>query len=86
MNGTKQRFAGWSQRFQCALLTLRMLVVPLSGFILSSSLKSTICPFASSFSARFFVASISARCELGMPHRAMTILRPSDELRTTGAG
>jgi len=41
---------------------------------------------ASSLWAPFFVASISAPCELGMPHRAVTISRPSGELRTSGAG
>jgi hypothetical protein len=63
-----------------------MLVVPESGSIRSSSLKSTSLPLACSFSARFFVASISARCELGMPQRAIAISRPSAALRTIGAG
>src|SRR5437660_8180345 len=48
-----------------------MLVVPPSGSIRRSSLKSTPLPLACSFSARFLVASISARCEDGIS----TILR-----------
>jgi hypothetical protein len=51
VNGTRQRFSGPSQRFQWALFTLRMLVVPLSGSIRSSSLKSMGLPLASSFAA-----------------------------------
>lgn len=34
VNGTRQRLSGPSHRFQCLLLVLRMLVVPLSGSIL----------------------------------------------------
>src|SRR6201991_753556 len=60
LNGTTQRCSGPSHRVQCLLFTLRMLVVPPSGSIRSSSLKSTILPLACSFSARFFVASIRA--------------------------
>jgi hypothetical protein len=78
--------SGPSQRCQWLLLVLRMLVVPLSGSIRSSSLKSTVLPLASSFSARFLVASISAFAEDGMPQRAMTSSRPSVALRTIGAG
>jgi hypothetical protein len=86
VNGTRQRFAGVSQRFQWPLLTLRMLVVPLSGSSRSNSLKSAGLPLASSFCARRLVASISARWELGMPQSAMTSSRPSSPLRTIGAG
>ena len=50
VNGTRQRCSGTSQRFQWALLTLRMLVVPPSGSSRSSSLKSTGLPLACSFS------------------------------------
>jgi hypothetical protein len=63
-----------------------MLVVPLSGSIRNNSLKSTVLPFACSFSARFFVASMSAFCEDGMPQRAIASSRPAAELRTMGAG
>jgi len=62
-----------------------MLVVPESGSILSNSLKSTGSPLASSFAARFFVASISACCDDGMPQRAVASSRPSIPLRTIGA-
>src|SRR5450756_2067197 len=57
LNGTTQRFSGPSHRVQCLLFTLRMLVVPPSGSIRSSSLKSTDLPLASSLLARFFVVS-----------------------------
>src|SRR5712672_1082080 len=67
LNGTTQRFSTPSHRIQCLLFTLRMLVVPPSGSILSSSLKSTGLPFASSFSARFLVVSISAFDDDGIP-------------------
>src|SRR5712671_2144601 len=70
LNGTTQRFSTPSQRVQCLLFTLRMLVVPPSGSILSNSLKSTGLPLAWSFSARFLVASIDAYDD-GMPHRAV---------------
>src|SRR6202521_1063939 len=50
LNGTTQRFSAPSQRVQCLLFTLRMLVVPASGSILRSCLKSTDFPLASSFS------------------------------------
>ncbi len=86
VSGTRQRLSGPSHRFQWLLLVLRMLVVPLSGSIRSSSLKSTVLPLASSFSARFFVASISAFDEDGMPQRAMATSRPLVALRTIGAG
>jgi hypothetical protein len=85
VSGTRQRFAGASHRFQCALLTFRIFVVPLLGPSRSSSLKSTALPFASSFSARFLVASISAFCDDGMPQRAITSSRPASPLRTIGA-
>ncbi|AND92869.1 blr8007 [Bradyrhizobium diazoefficiens USDA 110] len=85
LNGTTQRFSTPSQRVQCLLFTLRMLVVPESGSIRSSSLKSTALPLACSFSARFFVASMSAFDDDGMPQRAVTSSRPSAPLRTTGA-
>src|SRR6202043_1817668 len=60
LNGTTQRFSAPSHLVQCLLFTLRMLVVPPSGALRSSSVKSTDLPLACSFSARFFVASISA--------------------------
>src|SRR3954463_11140439 len=77
LNGTTQRFSTSSQRVQCLLFTLRILVVPPSGSIRSNSLKSTVLPFACSFSARFFVASIKALDEDGIPHRAVASSRPS---------
>src|SRR5258708_18207974 len=40
LNGTTQRFSVPSQRVHCLLFTFRMLVVPPSGSIRSSSLKS----------------------------------------------
>jgi hypothetical protein len=60
-----------------------MLVVPLSGSIRSNSLKSTVLPFACSFSARFLVASISAFDDDGIPRRAVASSRPSVPLRAT---
>src|SRR6201989_3446563 len=71
LNGTTQRFSAPSHLVQCLLLTLRMLVVPESGSIRSNSLKSTVLPLACSFAARFFVASIVACCDDGMPQRAV---------------
>jgi hypothetical protein len=65
--------------------TLRMFVVPPSGSIRSNSLKSTGLPLASSFAARFLVASISAGCDDGMPQRAVASFRPSAPARTIGA-
>src|ERR1700729_2488700 len=85
LNGTTQRFSAPSHRVQCWLLTLRMLVVPPSGSIRSSSLKSTGLPLACSFSALFLVASISAFDDDGMPHRAVASSRPSLPARTIGA-
>lgn len=85
LNGTTQRFSGPSHLFQCLLFTLRMFVVPPSGSIRSSSLKSTGLPFASSFAARFLVASIKACCDDGIPDRAVASSRPSGPLRTIGA-
>ncbi|MGY4363942.1 hypothetical protein ACVW1A_000007 [Bradyrhizobium sp. LB1.3] len=85
LNGTKQRFSVPSHRVQCLLFTWRMFVVPPSGSILSSSLKSTVLPFACSFSARFLVASIIAFDDHGIPHRAVASSRPSAPLRTIGA-
>jgi hypothetical protein len=85
LNGTTQRFSTPSHRGQCLLFTLRMLVVPLSGSIRSNSLKSTGLPLASSFEARFFVASISACAEDGMPQRAVASSPLSAPLRTMGA-
>src|ERR1700733_4441077 len=49
------------------------------------SLKSTGLPLASSFEARFLVASIRACGEVGIPHRAVASSRPSAPLRTMGA-
>jgi hypothetical protein len=46
VNATRHRLSGPSQRFQWALPTFRMFVVPLSGSSRSSSLKSTDLPFA----------------------------------------
>src|SRR6476619_13855 len=77
LNGTTQRFSTPSHRVQCLLFTLRMLVVPPSGSIRSSSLKSTDLPLACSFSARFLVASMRACCEDGIPHRAVVSSWPS---------
>src|SRR3954452_10526608 len=85
LNGTTQRFSGPSHLVQCLLFTLRMLVVPPSGSIRSNSLKSTDLPLASSFSARFLVASINALDDDGIPHRAVASSRPSAPLRTIGA-
>src|SRR5471032_2221800 len=68
LNGITHRFSAPSHRVQCLLFTLRMLVVPESGSFRSNSLKSTVLPLASSLDARFFVASISACCDDGMPH------------------
>jgi hypothetical protein len=62
-----------------------MLVVPLSGSMRSSSLKSTGLALASSFAARFLVASMSACADEGMPQRAVTSSRPSAPVRTIGA-
>jgi len=85
LNGTTQRFSTPSHRVQCLLFTLRMLVVPESGSIQSSCLKSNGLPLASSFAARFLVASISACCDDGMPQRAVESSRPSAPARTMGA-
>ncbi|MGY4298821.1 hypothetical protein ACVWXN_006916 [Bradyrhizobium sp. i1.4.4] len=85
LNGTTQRFSAPSHLVQCLLFTLRMFVVPPSGSIRSSSLKSTVLPLACSFSARFLVASISAFDDDGIPQRAVTSSRPSAPLRTIGA-
>src|SRR4051812_35845692 len=46
VKGTRQRCSGPSQRFQCALDTSRMFVVPESGPIRRSSLKSMVLPLA----------------------------------------
>jgi hypothetical protein len=85
LKGTTQRCSGPSHRVQCLLVTLRMLVVPESGSIRSSCLKSTGLPLASSFAARFLVASIKACCDDGMPQRAVASSRPSAPVRTIGA-
>jgi hypothetical protein len=85
LNGATQRFSTASHRVQCLLFTLRMLVVPPSGSILRSCLKSTAFPLVSSFWARFFVASISACCDDGIPQRAVASSRPSAPVRTIGA-
>src|SRR3981189_1638934 len=85
LNWTTQRCPGPSHLVQCLDFTLRMLVVPPSGSIRSSSLKSIGLPFASSFAARFLVASIRACCDDGIPHRAVASSRPSAPLRTIGA-
>src|ERR1700692_3350388 len=71
LNGTTQRCSGPNHLVQCLLFTLRILVVPPSGSIRSSSLKSTGLPLACIFSARFLVASINAFEDDGIPHRAM---------------
>lgn len=75
LNGTTQRCSGPSHLVQCLLFTFRMLVVPPSGSIRSNSLKSTDLPLACSFSARFFVASISTFEDDGIPHRAVASSR-----------
>src|SRR3984957_4571063 len=85
LNGTTQRLSGPSHRAQCLLPTLRMLVVPPSGSIRSSSLKSTGLSLASIFAARFLVASIRAFDDDGIPHLAVASWRPSVPLRTMGA-
>jgi hypothetical protein len=61
VKGTTQRLSRPSQRCQCLEAVLRMFVVPASGSMRRSSLKSTGLPFASSFAARFLALSISAR-------------------------
>src|ERR1700692_4853163 len=66
LKGTTHRFSTLSHLVQCLLFTLRMLDVPPSGSIRSSSLKSTGLPLACSFAARFFVASIRACCDEGL--------------------
>src|SRR5882757_5922758 len=85
LNGTTHRFSGPSHLVQCVLFTLRMLVVPPSGSMRSSSLKSTVLPLACNFSARFLVASISALDDDGMPQLAVASSRPPGPLRTIGA-
>src|SRR3984885_14898432 len=85
LNGTTQRFSTPSHLVQCLLFTLRILVVPPSGSIRSNSLKSTGLPLASSFEARFLVASMSACCDDGIPQRAVASSRPSAPVRTIGA-
>src|ERR1700692_4420893 len=85
LNGTTQRCSGPSHLVQCLLVTLRILVVPPSGSIRSSSLKSTGLPLASNFEARFFVASINACADDGLPQRAVASSRPSAPVRTIGA-
>jgi molecular chaperone IbpA len=84
--GTTQRLSTPSHGFQCLLVTLRMLVVPLSGSFRRSSLKSACLPFASSLAARFLVASNSAFEDDGMPHLAIASSRSPSTLRTIGAG
>jgi hypothetical protein len=86
VNGTMQRLSTPSHRFQCLLDVLRMLVVPPSGSIRSSSLKSTCFPLASSFAARLAVASMSAFDDDGMPQRASASWRPASAFRTIDAG
>src|ERR1700752_3964023 len=85
LKGTTHRFSMPSHRVQCLLFTLRMLVVPPSGSIRSNSLKSTGLPLATSFAARFLVASMSACCDDGMPQRAVASSRPLAPVRTIGA-
>lgn len=85
LKGTTQRCSGPSHRVQCLLFTLRMLVVPESGSIRSSSLKSMVLSLARSFSARFFVASMSAFDDDGMPQRASASSRPPAPVRIMGA-
>jgi hypothetical protein len=62
-----------------------MLVVPLSGSLRSSSLKSTGLPLASSFSARVFAFLKSAALDDGIPHRTITSSRSPPMFRTIGA-
>lgn len=56
-----------------------------SGSMRSNSLKSTGLPLASSFLARFLVASMRACWDEGIPQRAVTSSRPAAPLRTIGA-
>jgi hypothetical protein len=49
LNGTTQRCSEPSQRVQCLLFTLRMLVVPPSGSIRSNSLKSIVLLWLAAF-------------------------------------
>jgi hypothetical protein len=58
-NGTKQRCYGSNHRFQCALFT-NVGGAAVSS-IRSNSLRSTAFPLASSFCARFLVASKEER-------------------------
>ena len=60
---------------QCLLVTLRMLVVPLSGSFQRSSLMSTGLPLASSLGARFLMASNSAFDGDGIPNVAVYAAR-----------
>jgi hypothetical protein len=52
-----------------------MFVVPASGSMRRSSLKSTGLRFASSLAARFLALSISARCDDGMPRQLARAVR-----------
>jgi hypothetical protein len=62
-----------------------MFVVPESGSIFKSALKSTSLPLARSLSARFVAASSWAFWDEGMPHLIMQSSRIPPLLATTGA-
>ena len=85
VNGTTQRFSTPSQRVQCLLLVLRMLVVPPSGSIRSSSLEVDRLALGFQLRGALLGASISAYCDDGMPQRAIASSRPSARFRTIGA-
>ena len=69
------------------MFVLRMLVVPLSGSILSNWSKSKGLPFSRSLAARFVAASNSTFRDEGMPQRTIASSRtPSSAVRTIGAG
>src|SRR5665213_1420547 len=85
VKGTTQRCSTPSHRFQCLLDVFRMLVVPESGSIRNSSLKSYDLPLASSLAARFLADSICANWDDGMPQRIMHSSSIPPLLATTGA-
>lgn len=67
MNGTTHRFSTPSHRFQCLLDVFRMFVVPESGAIRKSSLKSYEMPLVSNFAALLLADSICANWDDGIP-------------------
>jgi hypothetical protein len=86
VNGTRHRLAGPSHRFQCELVVLRTLVTPLSGSMHSSSLKSTVLPFASSFPALTFGPRALRRRHSPSHHgqRALAVAHVNDGSRVVG--